>query len=385
MIAYNKIWIRNVEKRAHCNEAFGQGIINDAALKAAFEKYPVGFYTPNFFIALGLLLLTLVVVLFSFGIVLVFFRDAHTSTLGVMGVLTGIACFAVLEKLISSKKYYREGIDEGLLWGGVALIFFGISLPHNLGGLSNSVLLFLLCIFGLLRYGDRLIGFVMYASAISIIFFLFIRFGPIGKSIIPFAVMLFSLLTCMVADRWFKKGNYDVYNNSLLTMKYTSLLFLYAAGNYFVERELNNSFFNLNLGAEDKIPMGWLFWILTVVIPVVYLLIGIKKKDRPLIWLAIVLLAVVVFTIRFYHAVLSLEATMTVAGVLLIGIAYFLLQYLKEPKNGFTSKELSGKDKQEKHNIEALIISETFSPGQTGNRQDFGGGDFGGGGASGNY
>ena len=65
-------------------------------------------------------------------------------------------------------------------------------------------------------------------------------------------------------------------------------------------------------------------------------------------------------------------------------VAYVLIKYLKQPKAGFTS-EARNNDKASS-NLEALIIAETMSgaaPAETGTQ--FGGGSFGGGGASGEY
>ena len=77
---------------------------------------------------------------------------------------------------------------------------------------------------------------------------------------------------------------------------------------------------------------------------------------------------------------------MTVGGLLLTAIAYGLIQYLREPKNGFTYQLGFDKHLLDKMNIEALIIAETFTttvPAE--NNTGFGGGSFGGGGASGDF
>ena len=68
----------------------------------------------------------------------------------------------------------------------------------------------------------------------------------------------------------------------------------------------------------------------------------------------------------------------------MMAIAYLLINYLKYPKAGFTSEEKLSHPSS--LNIEALIIAETL-PGQPETKAgtQFGGGNFGGGGASGEY
>lgn len=385
MIAYNKTWIKNQERRSFCKNAFDEGLMNETELRAAYQRFPVGFYTPNFFIAVGLMLLTLIVVFFSFGILAVIFQDADFKTIGVLAVVTGIAFFVLLEKLISSRNYFRSGIDEGILWGATVLIYVGITLPHNFSGLTNSIIAFVIGIYGLLRYADRLIALLSYVAVIAAIFFLCLEVGAAGKIITPFAIMFFSLAAYFIFHKWRNTNRFALYQHCIVILESSAIIFLYASGNYFVVKEFNNTFFYAGLETGATMPLGWLFWMLTVVIPFIFLFRGIWKKDRLHTWIALLLIAAMIFTIRFYHAVLSAETAMTIAGIIIIGVSYLLTRYLHEPRYGFTSKKSSADNDMAKLNIEALIISETFSTGQADNKTGFGGGDFGGGGATGQY
>ena len=84
MIAYNKIWIRNVENEPIAMKLL-PGIINDAAALKQLLKISGWIYTPNFLLRFGI-----AAALPCGGFVFFWdrtcvFRDAHTSTLGVMG------------------------------------------------------------------------------------------------------------------------------------------------------------------------------------------------------------------------------------------------------------------------------------------------------------
>jgi hypothetical protein len=105
-----------------------------------------------------------------------------------------------------------------------------------------------------------------------------------------------------------------------------------------------------------------------------------------LLRVGVILLAAIVFTVPYYHAVLPLEIAMTVGGLILMGIAYALIQYLQQPKNGFTYEAIADKHLLDKMNIEAIVIAETFTAVQPAdNHTGFGGGSFGGGGSSGYF
>ena len=61
------------------------------------------------------------------------------------------------------------------------------------------------------------------------------------------------------------------------------------------------------------------------------------------------------------------------------------MKWLHEPVHGFTSREVSLMNELDKLQIESLIIAQTFKPGTDTGDTKFGGGSFGGGGASGEY
>ncbi|MBK6634698.1 MAG: hypothetical protein IPG38_10605 [Chitinophagaceae bacterium] len=163
------------------------------------------------------------------------------------------------------------------------------------------------------------------------------------------------------------------------------LICFYAAANYYVVREMSNSMFNLGLKENESIPFGWLFWIFTILIPLVYILGGVQKKDAVLLRVGLIAVAAIVFTVRYYHTVLPVEIVMLLGGIILITVSYALTKWLVQPKNGFTSAEISKRYIIDKMNIEALVIAETFGSNLPANDSKFGGGSFGGGGASGEY
>ena len=199
--------------------------------------------------------------------------------------------------------------------------------------------------------------------------------------------MIASALVYFFTQQLLKSGKWKQYSNGLLLASISALVCFYAAGNYYVVREASIAMFNLDLKEGQDIPFGWLFWIFTIAIPLLYITRGIQKKDAVLLRTGLLLVAAVIFTVRYYYHLLPAETAMVAGGILFIGIAYTLIKYLHEPKYGFTHKEQNDAFFMDKLQVESLVIAQTFSgpalPADTGTQ--FGGGSGSGGGASGEF
>ena len=385
MIAYNKEWLGHLIIRKDIEEVFDENCITKAEQKIINEKYDVPFYTPNIFIRIGLFILTIIIMLFSFGLLSLLFLDAIGKMAGVLAIIFSIIGYLFLEYIVKAKKHYRSGMDEALLWGSALAFFAGISLPNDLPGLVNCIIIFILTLYSSLRFADRLMAIAMYISLLGIVFYSCIESGGFVKTIVPFMMMAASAMIYYFAGKLRSKKYLLHYKGCLEMILITSLCSFYVAGNYFVVRELSNSLFHMNLQPGEAIPYGWLFWIFTIIIPFIYISRGIQRKDVVLLRVGLLLIAALVFTIRYYHTIMSVELEMALSGIILIVIGYGLMKYLHKPKHGFTYREIIKKNTLGKLNIESLVLAETFSPGIEVKGTEFGGGDFGGGGASGEY
>ena len=191
----------------------------------------------------------------------------------------------------------------------------------------------------------------------------------------------------LFAKRQLKTKQWKHHANGILLLSVTGLVCLYAAGNYFVVREASVAMFNLNLKEGEDIPFGWLFWIFTMALPVLYMARGIQKKDAVLLRVGLLLVAALVGTVRYYFHLLPVEMAMVLAGIICTGVAYGLIRYLRQPKHGFTHKEQNDGFFMDKLQVESLVIAQTFSgpslPADSGTQ--FGGGSGGGGGATGQF
>ncbi len=384
MIAYNNTSLHNERIQEQSTTAFENSFISKEELQNIKLKYPVQFYTPNIFIRIGLFILTGIILSFSFSLFsLLFMSSLENAWKGLM-LFFAILTYAALEFMVQTKHHYKSGVDDALLWNFAGMLFGSISLILDAGALTNCVLAFLISLYCSIRFADRVMSAVAFLSLLAILFFLFTDHLGISKAIIPFVLMAASAAVYFLIKHLEKKVSLKNYEHCFNMISIVSLLSFYAAGNYYVVREVNNAMFHLT--SDGSLPFGWMFWILTFLIPILYIARGIQKKDALFLRVGLLLIAAMVFTVRNYYHIIPHEVFMTIAGAILLILSYGLISYLKQPKFGFTYAELNKENKFEKLQIESLIIAETFGqqtkPTET---TKFGSGSFGGGGAGGEF
>ncbi|NSL90639.1 hypothetical protein ECE50_027705 [Chitinophaga sp. Mgbs1] len=384
MIAYNRQSLDNLEIRQEANEAFKQGCISEDMQRAIHEAYPVKLYMPNLMISIGLFILTCIVIILS----LCFFGLLNLEMFGdnfhILGIVWGLLCYGACELSVrGSRQCFHCGIDDALLYGAIIFIHGGLTLKSDPSMTVHSAIALLLTLLATLRFANAFCAGVAYLALLMLIFNL--STGPVAMAVLPFLIMLISGGVYLAVRKWKTRHSFRYYRNCLTVVEVLSLITLYAAGNYYIVRELSITMFEMELAPGQDIPFGWLFWILTVTIPLLYLYYGIRKKDVIRLRTGLLLVAAIVFTVRYYHHLLPLETAMVAAGILLIGGAWLLIRYLQTPRNGFTYKETDQQALMDKLQVESLIISETLTPSAPQQGMEFGGGTGGGGGASGQY
>lgn len=386
MIAYNPLWLQNLFIRQQTAEAADQKLITEEELTGINAAYPVQFYSPNIFIRVGLFILTIVILLFSFGLFALLLISSIEKGFAGLAIFFGLLSYAALEYFVKSKNHFQSGVDDALLWISAGSLFGGITYLMNAGSLSNCLLIFIISLYCALRFADRVMSAVLFISLLGIFFFFCIRMGGTVKAFVPFVLMAVSLSAYLLVKRIKQLNVNYLYSDCLQAISIMALFSFDLSGNYYVVRELSNSMFDLHLAEGQGIPFGWLFWLFTFAIPGLYILRGIQKKNIVLLRLGLLLVAAIIFTVRYYYFIASIEVSMTIGGILLVIISYGLTRYLKTPKYGFINLEINFTGEKERLHIESLILAETFAtqPG-TSESTNFGGGSFGGGGASGEY
>ncbi len=386
MIAYNKQSLNNLQVHQEADKALEYNCISKEENQRILAAYPANFYSPNFFVRIGLFILTCIIVQFSLGLIsLVLVSAINNDSLGALFIVYGLLVYAALEFMVN-KKHYKSGVDDALMWMAAGAVIGGINAISNVSWLINAWLVLVLSLYLFLRFTNAIMAGFTFLAFIAIVFLTYIKLGPIAKATTPFLIMIVAGLLYLLIRRLLSKGYSKLYSTGLSVMSVLALLCFYVAGNYYVVREASIAMFNLNLKEGESIPLGWLFWIFTILIPVLYISRGIQKKDPILLRVGLLLVAAVVFTVRYYYHVLPSETAMVIGGIFFIVVSYLITKYLHEAKHGFTHKAGNDEFFMDKLRVESLVIAQTFGgPAHTDTGTQFGGGSSGGGGATGEF
>jgi hypothetical protein len=396
MTAYNPITLLNIRLIKKAKHWYANKMISEKQFLDIKTTYKNDFYTPNVFVKIGLFIFTYFIIVAAIGMYLFLFTSVIRDNATGFGVATSflfaVGCLVSLEAFIKQKKLYHAGIDEALLYSGLSFLISFLIMLFDIADSHNYLLMLSISLpilgFAAIRYTDRLITLIFGLCLYGFLFFLVLRIGDIAKLIMPFVIMVLSVALFFQARKSLKNERFIYWEQCLVVLKVLSLLMFYAAGNYFVIREASVSFFRMDLSDGKNIPLAFVFYALTAIIPIVYIYVGLKNKSKLFLWVGLVLLAFAVLTFKYYFSLGHPEITLTIAGTLLILTAYFAINYLKKPKHGITFEEEIDEDSFIKTNAEALLIAQTFTQQSTPNPANdikFGGGESGGAGSGGTF
>jgi len=385
MQAYNKIDLDNKYIREQAAEALQTACISNESYNTIVQAFPSKLYTPNYFIRIALGLLTVVAVLFSGLLLWVLTSASDTAAIKTLLIFLAVLCYIALELLVKTKQYYNAGVDNILMIMVMAFVlsaFFVSDFEVSWLIISGTVMVIGLWLS--IRFTDAFMAMISYCCFFMFLFLLYLKAGNMAKATAPLLMMAVSAFVYFAIKKLVNSQTF-MYRFCFKTVIFLTLVTFYASGNYFIVKELSNQMFHLHLTLHDPVPLGWLFWMLTLIIPPAYIIYGIIEKDFLVMRTGLGLIAATIFTIKYYYAILPVEIEMLVAGIILIVLSYALIRYLSTPKYGFTSADLYP-SKKEALNAEALIIAETFNKQPTIKSNGlYGGGSSGGGGATGEY
>ncbi|HEY8400620.1 MAG TPA: hypothetical protein VIK89_05125, partial [Cytophagaceae bacterium] len=360
------------------------------------RDYPVNFYTPNFFIRITLFLFSIVLSIAAYSFLLLISGGFEGGNIG-WGIRTLIfsgGVGAVLYLIISEKKAYCAGMDDALayiLTGSCIstfLLFFYPIWEHT--RFETHIGLFFslpILAFASIYFTDRILTLTTLGALLHFYFLCLLEI-PFLKPLLPFLCLALGCLLYYYSKTFKVNFNLRYWAKCLEVIEMASLFIIYASLNYFVVRELSIELMSLQLNEGEDIPLAIVFYIATATIPLIYIVYGLKKKDRTMFRSGLIITALSVLTFKYYFSLGHHEITLTVAGTLLTLITFCLFRYLK------TAKYDIGLDAEDddgiKSEAEAFLLSQTLKTGNFTNAvpekgMDFNGGKFGGGGNSGSF
>jgi hypothetical protein len=386
MAIYHTKDLYNKYVQEQLSEAFLKEAINEVTYKKLLETHPTALYTPNLFIRIALTLLTLVAVIFSgllFGLI---FQTADSAGVSGLLLIFSLVNYAALELLVKEKKYYNAGVDNLLMLSSMSLMigaFAMNSYPGQLFVVTGSGVL--LCLLLSLRFTDAFMAVAGYLCLFLFIFLVLIQMGATAKAAAPFLMTSISAAVYLGVRRLAKQEKMLFYRKCCKWIMLFSLITLYASSNYFVVKQLSIEMLGVQPGLQDEIPFGWLFWAFTFLVPIAYLFYGTRKKNLMVARTGLIFIAVSVFTFRYYYAVIPAENAMAFAGVLLILVSYTSMKLLRKPRYGFNFDK-NRTPGREIIDLKALVLTQVAGKKPIAETEvTFGGGNFGGGGAGGEY
>ena len=384
--AYNETSLYNLAVIKESKKWCKHGFIEKQQLEKIQEAHVVPLYHPNFIIRVLLFIATLFALSGVSGFLGLMVGDMDDDVIATSCIVYGIVSFFLLEKLFINKNHFKSGVTEAILYHACGFTIGGLIVVNDF----NTQVILWSCVFvfsfAAFRYLDLLCTVAATVSLGGILFFEFYNIGGIFQQIIPFVFISGFTPLYFLSRKLKKRSDLKLWRNNMLIIEAICLLFIYAAGNYMVVRELSVNMMSLEIEEGRDIPFAFIFYALTILIPMAYLYFGIKNRNIVLLRVSLIVLAYSVFTFKYYFSLGHPEISLTLAGLLLIGVSIALMRYLKTMHNGFTRENILS-EKWGSMNVEALIISQTMGGNQpTVEQQDMpGGGASGGGGASSSF
>lgn len=290
--------------------------------------------------------------------------------------------------ILANQKYYGHGLDDAFNLG--TLLNLGIAIGITTEGYEIVIAFFIAIAAFLmyLRYIHLPSALIFCLAASAVLFYGMFEFGAIGKSILPFVAMLFSAGFYFFTKKTMNNLSENYYYKGILLANSFCLVLFYLSCNYLVVRELSVMLLGNEILPGKDIPFAILFYVFTAIVPIIYLVQALKRKDRIMLWISFLAIAFSIYTIRFYYSVLPIEVALTLGGLVLFAIAYFSIKKLKDREIGLTFKPDRINNSNAFLNAEMLIVASQFGlkpEAVNESPMEYGGGGFSGGGSGGSY
>lgn len=391
MILYDKNSLNNLALAEEANSLETAGFISKEQKNLIKKELPAFKRQSNILVRLGFFLLGAFFYLSICGVI---------ALLGLTGsnserIFFNVCCYIFAAvgfagaEILTKQKYYGHGLDDAFILG--AILNIGLAVSINTEGYELNIAFFVaLTSFLMYRRYLHLIALLVFCLAASgVLFYGMFELGTIGKTILPFVIMLVSAAFYFLTKRIINSLKETYYYNGLLLANSFCLILFYLSCNYLVVRELSVALLGNEVLPGHDIPFAVFFYAFTFIIPIVYLVQALKTRDRIMLWISFLAIAFSIYTIRFYYSVLPIEVALTIGGLVLFTIAYFSIRKLKDNEVGLTFKPDRINNSNAILNAEALIIASAFGMKPQAKPEnspmDFGGGGFSGGGSEGTF
>jgi uncharacterized membrane protein YgcG len=363
-----------------------QGWVSEEEFKTVDKKLMPRYEHTNFFIRAGLFLLTVVIISAGLGLCALFVSNVISeSNFWFFSLLAAGVLFLLLQTIvIGQRNQFRSGMDDATLYSALLFMFiaFFLLFEDSLFDDELRASIFFLAFFSIpaVIYLDRLLVAITVLIIYGVSFIIINKLGELWA--VPFIMMIISAALYVLSKKAGVKTTSKAVEQCWDIVLWIAITMFYVSGNCFVVIELSIEL--LKVEDASGVPFQWVFYVFTVVVPMLYIFFGLYKKQLSLLNIGLLAVAVSVMSIRYYHHLMTFEYALILGGMFLIAVAWLALRYWKNDNNGITLKP--DEDTTDGLNLESLIVIQTLGT-QTDSTESFegGGGKFGGGGASGQF
>jgi hypothetical protein len=380
MLAYNKELLENGLLLKEAKRLFKMKFISKEQLNAVVQQLPQ-LQSSTIFIRFGFFLLGLFLFSSIAGFLAMFLVNLISSNYQVLIYLYAIIGL-VGSEVFARKSFYGHGLDDAFVLSWQVVFCAAIGASFESSTLVFAVL-FVIALLSCIRYVNTISALLCCIGLVGFFITLITELKVLSRMYLPFIGLTLALLIYAVYHKWNTNSNYFIYRNALQLTKIFSLVLGYASVNYMVVRELSESLMGVVVTKGNDIPLAFLFYGLTFIIPLVYIYFALLKKDRTVLTVGLLALGYSFFTIRFYYSLMPIETALILAGVLLFAISFFSIKKLQHKTSGITFQPDRDANSNIILNAQALIINSQIStkPVMDESKMPFGGGGFSGGGS----
>ena len=391
MLQYNKSWIDNLEIQKHSAKWLKKNLITKDEHEVVIKNYPTEYHESNFIIRCGIFIFSLIVIFSATGLISLF--TMRENAVAIQGLLYGIVSALAAMHFIRTKNYFRSGVIDALIYFSVFSFSIGICIlisrenfEFNLDPIVYFMAMLPFATFIAIRFTDAFVALLVYALLFGINALLVLKLGSTGKMILPFDAILVSYAFYQVIDSRKNIESYKYWHKVIATLRAASLVTFYLSGNYFVVRELSEELLDITLAPGQDISLSWFFYAWTIVVPILFIIYGLKQKDHLPVRIGILMEVTGILCIRHYYSVMPLESALIFGGIFLIVLARLSMHYLREPRNGITYLGDTEDDDELVTAVGTTVVSHVAGKSIHQEEQSkFGGGQSGGGGAGGSF
>lgn len=381
MQAYNKSELENYflteeAKKLYQKKFLSKGQLQNISAQLIQLKSNTNIFFRIGFFLLGNFLFSSVISAFAV-ILLQMISDQYQ----IIFFLYAVVAYIGLEVLVRMK-FFRHGLDDAFLLSAQFSFLIGIGILTE-AVLPVLIAMLVLGVFFAIRFINTISALLAFIGLVGIFFNLIVEHDVMPKFYLSFVGLILAILVYFFVVHLSKNQNLYSYFKTFDTIRIASLLLGYLSMNYLVVRELSESLMNLEITNKSDVPLAFVFYGLTFLIPLLYFFLGIKWKDKLVLYTGLATLAFGFYSIRHYYYFFPIEYVMVISGILLFGFAYLIIQQLKNKTEGVTFQPDRDSDDSLLFNAQAILSlanATTPAPTQT-NPMEFGGGGFSGGGA----